>query len=205
VRITIRRCGYPLDGDVTNGRDRSGPPERKVDVMNVHELLGVPESIDALDRVSAPLQERVNSLLDHGPAAGFLRGSWLGHPVHPMAVTVPVGAWTAAVALETVMRDHNAARRLIGLGLAGAPFAVVTGWADWVERDEADRRAGLVHALGNTAAASAMLVSFRLRRHAPTVRAQAWSWVGLAAAAVSGALGGHIAFGSSRRAPASSE
>jgi hypothetical protein len=39
-----------------DGRDRSGLPERKVDVMKVHELLDLPESVDALDRVSAPLQ-----------------------------------------------------------------------------------------------------------------------------------------------------
>ncbi|SEL01025.1 DUF2231 domain-containing protein [Rhodococcus maanshanensis] len=164
--------------------------------MNVRELLGVPESVDALDRISVPLQQRVGGILDNGPAAGLLRGSWLGHPVHPMAVTVPVGAWTAAVVLETVLRDHRAARRLIGLGLAGAPLAVATGWADWAVRDDTDRRAGLVHAVGNTMAASAMLVSFRLRKRGPSVRAEAWSWAGLAAAAASGALGGHIAFAS---------
>lgn len=165
--------------------------------MTVKELLSAPESVAALDRVSIPLRARILRLLDDRPAASVLRGSWLGHPVHPMAVTLPMGAWTAAVLLETVRRDHRAARRLIGLGLLAVPPALATGWADWSLRDDAQRRAGLIHAAGNGAAAMAMAISFRRRRTGPDLCAQAWSWFGLAAAGASGALGGHIAFGDS--------
>lgn len=162
--------------------------------MTIRELLSAPESVSALDRISNPLQDRILRTLGRRPA-GVLRGSWLGHPVHPMLVTVPLGAWTAAVVLESTLRDHHAARRLIGLGLIGVPPALVTGWADWSVRDDRQRRAGLVHAVGNTVAVAAMLASFRRRKDAPDLRAQALSWFGLAAAGLSGALGGHIAFG----------
>ncbi|GAA4483103.1 DUF2231 domain-containing protein [Rhodococcus olei] len=164
--------------------------------MDIRELLQIPESVESLDQVDRPLHERVQRVLDDNPSvARILRGDWLGHPVHPLAVTTPVGAWTAAVALEVFLRDHRAARRLIRLGLACVPFAVVTGWTDWAGRDETERRAGLVHAAGNTAASLAMLASLHQRKRDHQLRGKAWSLVGLTAAAASGALGGHIAYG----------
>lgn len=163
--------------------------------MTLRELLQTPGTVEALDRVADPIRQRVVPLLERNPrVTGVLRGRWLGHPVHPMLVTTPVGAWTAAVTLETVRRDHVAARRLIALGVAVVPLAVLTGWADWAHRDRDDRRAGIVHAAGNTAATLAMVASLRQRRRGRTGRGQWYSALGLTLAAASGALGGHIAF-----------
>lgn len=164
--------------------------------MTIQDLLSTPEQATGIDRVGDPLHARVTGLFDgHPTAAGILRGRWLGHPVHPGVVSIPIGAWTAAVTLELALRDHRAARRLIGLGLVCVPIAVATGWADWSVRGDRDRRAGLVHAAGNTVASLAMLRSYRLRATSTGARAQAWSLVGLTVAGLSGALGGHIAFG----------
>ncbi|MFF0813609.1 DUF2231 domain-containing protein [Rhodococcus sp. NPDC003318] len=163
--------------------------------MTVRDLLSRPDSVTGLDRVGDPLRDRIAGLLDRHPVvAGLLRGSWLGHPVHPALVTLPVGSWTAAVVLDLTLRDHRAARRLIGVGIAAFPVAAVTGWADWAARGDRDRRAGLVHAGANVVAAGAMLRSFRLRRNSAGLRAQAWSGLGLAVATASAALGGHIAY-----------
>lgn len=164
--------------------------------MNVHQLLETPESVTGLDRVGDPLRDRIAGVLDRNRAvSALLRGEWLGHPVHPALVALPIGSWTAAVTLELSLRDHRAARRLIGLGLVTFPPAAMTGWADWAARDERDRRVGLVHAVANAVAAGAMFRSFRLRKQSAGGRAQAWSTVGLAVAGAAGALGGHIAYG----------
>lgn len=164
--------------------------------MSIHDLLDRPATLEQLDQVADPIHARLTRVLDSNPAvAGLLRGDWLGHPVHPLAVTVPIGAWTSAVVLETALRDHRATRRLIGLGLVGVPFAAWTGWADWSARDTAERRAGLVHVAGIAVAVLAMANSLRLRKKGPSVRAELWSIVGLTAAGAAGALGAHISFG----------
>lgn len=169
--------------------------------MTVSDALTMPENLPALDRVGDPLHRTLRRVLDGSRAGDALRGAWLGHPVHPSAATVPLGSWTAAVVLESVLRDHRAARRLIGLGLVGFPFAAVTGWADWSLRDTRQRRAGLVHAVGNATAALAMFSSYRQRANGPTARAEVTSVVGVLVAGAAGALGGHIAFGGTPAAP----
>jgi uncharacterized membrane protein len=32
----------------------------------------------------------------------FLQGKWLGHPLHPALVHIPVGAWTAALIFDLI-------------------------------------------------------------------------------------------------------
>ncbi|TQF68316.1 hypothetical protein FK531_14555 [Rhodococcus spelaei] len=162
--------------------------------MSIRDVLGRAESVTALDPVSDALRTRVLRGLDDRPAAGLLRGSWLGHPVHPAMVAVPLGAWTSSLVLDIVFRDHLAARRMIGFGLIAVPPALATGWADWSLRDAPQRRAGLIHAAGNTVAVVLMLASYRRRKAAPGFRASALSVLGLGAAGAAGALGGHIAF-----------
>ena len=41
-----------------------------------------------------------------------LRGSWLGHPLHPLIITVPIGAWVCASALDVQAGNEDAARRI---------------------------------------------------------------------------------------------
>ncbi|MGW0176328.1 DUF2231 domain-containing protein [Rhodococcus sp. NPDC003322] len=176
--------------------DPSGP-----DTIGVREVLAIPESLTALDQVGDPLHARLQQAFG-GRVGAALRGSWLGHPVHPIVVTIPIGAWTSAVLLESFLRDHCAARRLIGLGLLAVPFAALTGWADWSTRDATERRAGLVHAAGVNLAALAMVSSYRQRRNGPTARAEATSLVAVLAVGAGGALGGHISFGRTPGNPA---
>lgn len=162
--------------------------------MTVHEILDRAESATFLDPLSKTLRDRIRATFGGRPIDEALRGSWLGHPVHPAVVTLPLGAWTSALAMD-VLRDHRAARRLIGIGLIVFPAAVATGWADWSQRDASQRRAGLIHAAGNAAAAALMLTSYLQRKSAPGIRPAGLSILGLAIAGVAGALGGHIAHG----------
>src|SRR5205814_10686841 len=56
----------------------------------------------------------------------FLHGTWLGHPLHPVVTDLPIGAWTAAAALDAYEPSTGdktfapGADIAVGLGLLGA-------------------------------------------------------------------------------------
>ena len=87
----------------------------------------------------------------------FLHGVWLGHPLHPALVDVPLGAWTVALTLDALEslsgRDElgPGADAAVAIGLAGAIGAAATGAVDWQATDDPARRVGLVHGLLNSA------------------------------------------------------
>ena len=84
--------------------------------------------------------------------SNLLHGTWLGHPVHPILVQVPVGSWTSAGLLDAIPRLRPAATVLIGTGVAVSVPAALSGAADWSEQGIGVRRLGLLHAAGNTVA-----------------------------------------------------
>jgi nitrite reductase/ring-hydroxylating ferredoxin subunit/uncharacterized membrane protein len=135
--------------------------------------------------------QRVARLVRPGRIRNGLHGVWLGHPVHPIAVQVPVGAWLSASILDLTGGGEKAARRLVAAGLLAAGPAALAGAADWSEQHEQQMRVGVLHAAGNTVAVGlygASLIS-RKPRLSRVLRLG-----GLAAAGASGLLGGHISF-----------
>jgi uncharacterized membrane protein len=162
--------------------------------MNLESLFRKAESAGFLDGGSRFLQQRIQGALGSSDAGAVLRGSWLGHPVHPVLVSLPIGAWVGATVFDLAFRDHVGARRLIGLGLLATPPTLVTGWADWAERDTRQRRVGLIHAEANAIGITAMLASYLRRRHGTDARAVVTSTAGLLAIGVGGALGGHLTY-----------
>lgn len=166
--------------------------------MNLRHLYNRAESAAFLDGISAALQHRIRAGLGRTPVGDRLRGDWLGHPVHPGLVALPIGAWAGSLVFDTVLRDHRTARRLIGMGLVAVPPTLATGWADWSERDVRQRRVGLLHAGTNAVGIVLMLASFRRRRRDPAasdVLATGLSCAALGAVGAGGALGGHLVFG----------
>jgi uncharacterized membrane protein len=132
-----------------------------------------------------------------------------GHPVHPILVTVPIGAWTASLVFD--IASHLVSRGgflvqgslwLIAVGVIGALAAACTGLLDLFAiptRTPAFRTA-LVHMTLNLAVTAAYAAGFAWR-HAgsapgPSVPAGqlALSAVSLAVLAVSGYLGGKLAY-----------
>ncbi len=109
------------------------------------------EHAEELDRVVEPVQQVVRKL-PPGRLRDALHGVWLGHPLHPVLVQVPVGAWMSAAFLDALGRDEDGARHLIGLGLLASVPAALAGSADWAEQHEQQMRTGVVHAAANTAA-----------------------------------------------------
>jgi hypothetical protein len=81
-----------------------------------------------------------------GPAKEVLRGTPLGHPLHPALVAVPIGAWASATLFD-LLGDDAGARRLTAIGCLAAVPAALAGGTDWLSTDGAQRRVGLVHAL----------------------------------------------------------
>jgi nitrite reductase/ring-hydroxylating ferredoxin subunit/uncharacterized membrane protein len=85
------------------------------------------------------------------PLKDALNGTWLGHSLHPAITDVPVGAWTAALALDA-LGERRGARIAVGVGLLGALGAAASGLTDWTDTFGKPRRLGVVHAALNGAA-----------------------------------------------------
>lgn len=135
-------------------------------------------------------------------ARNALHGNWYGHPLHPLLVTVPIGAWTVAMALDlldaagtrTGARHREAADLNVAAGCIGAVAAAATGMADWNHTHGKDRRVGLAHAAVNTASLALYGTSLALRRRGRRgaggiVGALAWSLL-----MGGGYLGGHLVY-----------
>jgi nitrite reductase/ring-hydroxylating ferredoxin subunit len=152
------------------------------------------EKAEGLDRVVGPVQQVVQKI-PAGKVKDALHGVWLGHPVHPVLVQVPVGAWMSAGFLDALGDGgERQARQLIGLGLLASVPAAVAGSADWAEQHEQQLRTGVVHAAANTAAITLYTGSLLARGRGRGGLGKALGYAGLAAVAVGGLLGGDISY-----------
>lgn len=129
-----------------------------------------------------------------GEVRDLLRGRPLGHPVHPILVQVPIGCWLSAAVLDLVPAGQRAPTILTAVGLAGVAPAAVAGWADWADLPPEQARVGLAHAVSNVAAVAFYTASLTARLRGHSTKGRLWSLGGLTAVAVSGALGGHVAY-----------
>jgi len=99
----------------------------------------------------------------------FLHGTWLGHPLHPVITDIPLGAWTLAVIFDIVYflapspGIATAADVTIGIGFLAALGAAVTGYTDWTDTYDRERRVGLAHGLLNTTVIVLYLISLIIR------------------------------------------
>jgi nitrite reductase/ring-hydroxylating ferredoxin subunit/uncharacterized membrane protein len=99
----------------------------------------------------------------------LLHGTWLGHPLHPVITDIPLGAWTLAVLFDLVSLFNpgqtwtTAADVTILVGVVAALGAAVTGYTDWNETIDRERRVGIAHGLINTVVLVIYLVSWLIR------------------------------------------
>lgn len=154
-----------------------------------------------LDKLAAPLQKAIAGAFAAGGARGLriqnaLNGVWLGHPLHPVLTDLPIGFWTAALALDTLggEQQHRAADATLGLGVLSGLGTAVTGFADWQFTSGEHRRIGLVHALLNGSALTLTAVSFILRRRGRRSAGRSLSFAGFAIASSAAYLGGHLVY-----------
>ncbi|MGE5290733.1 MAG: DUF2231 domain-containing protein [Micromonosporaceae bacterium] len=136
-----------------------------------------------------------------------------GHPFHPILVTVPIGAWVASLAFDVASRVVSGpgfltkgSLWLIAIGVVGALAAAAVGFLDLFAIPPGSRaqRTALIHMSLNLLVTVAYVVNFLWRRgtyahpgfHIGRVGAGmlALSAISLAALAVSGYLGGKLAY-----------
>ncbi len=178
---------------------------RDLESMNSSKVAQLIKKQDWLEPAENVLETVADSVLEPAgqPARNFLHGTWLGHPLHPAITDVPVGAWTAAAALdayEAITGDTKysaGADACVGIGLIGAVGAALSGMADWRHTGRAARRIGAVHALLNIAATGLYLTSWLQRRSADEDEREGaitTGFLGFATVMVSAWLGGMLVY-----------
>ena len=175
--------------------------------MASEALVKAIEKQDWLEQASEAIQPAVTEAFKAGGPAGrqaknFLHGTWLGHPLHPVLTDVPIGAWTAALALDALeaisgRREFGpGADAAIAVGLVGAVGSAVTGITDWSATHGRGRKIGLTHGLLNAGATVLYTTSLLMRRRRKTRRAgQGFAMLGYAVSCAAAYLGGHLVYG----------
>jgi len=122
----------------------------------------------------------------------ILHGVWLGHPLHPVLVQLPVGAFASSAILDLLPGKRRGSTVLIAVGIAGAMPSIAAGWLDWSEMTHARRRVGLVHAVVNGAMVGLYTASLVARLRGGS--GKGLSFAGISAGSLGAYLGGHIAY-----------
>lgn len=161
-------------------------------------LAGKLERATALDPVVDAVGGVAGALLPRGPLKDALHGRWLGHPLHPMLVALPLGLWTATNLLDLTAgeRGRPAARRLVGVGVVTVVPTAAAGLADWSALGSFDRpkRVGVVHAAANAMTTAVFAASWLARHKGNHRRGRHLALMGSAGLALGGYLGGHLAY-----------
>jgi uncharacterized membrane protein len=130
---------------------------------------------------------------------------FLGHPIHALAVNLPLGmlAMSVVVDILNVIDERavwkDAAYVMIGLGLLAALVVAVPGLIDWlsIPPTHEAKQIGLMHLASNVTGLALFAVSWYLRYDA----SDSWSWLafafslgGVAALSLGGWLGGEMVY-----------
>ncbi|MEO7315445.1 MAG: Rieske 2Fe-2S domain-containing protein [Ginsengibacter sp.] len=159
-----------------------------------------------LDKTAKIVQPAVLNAYEAAGEAGrrlknFFHGTWLGHPLHPAMTDIPIGAWTAAAALDACElagseKYKNGADAAVAIGLVGAVGAAITGLTDWTGTSEKKQKIGLMHGILNLTATTLYTSSLILRRNKKSRgTAIALSMAGYGLTTLAAYLGGHLVFG----------
>ena len=169
--------------------------------MGYEALINAISRQPGLEELADVLQKAVRGALPRD-VKNVLHGTWLGHPLHPALIDVPLGAWTAALVLDAMeslsgrREFRESADAAVALGLVGAVGAAITGLTDWSETDDRGKRVGLAHGLLNIAATAIYATSYVMRKNKSSRQsAVSLSMLGYATSMLSAYLGGHLVFG----------
>jgi uncharacterized membrane protein len=141
--------------------------------------------------------------------ADLLKGKWLGHPLHPILVHMPMALWPAALVFDLLSLAGIGGNIMvrtsllaIGVGLAVALLAVPTGIVDWsgIKPAKPAWKIGLWHMVLNAVVLILFAINFVLRlgtyRAASSISGAplALSIVGTLVLFVSAYLGGRMVY-----------
>ena len=164
-----------------------------------HDVVERLSSLEVVDAPAKAIAKFVRNTKRPPKLDEALSGTWLGHPVHPLLIVVPMGSWISAVVLDWVggTDARTAADVLLGVGVASAVPTVATGYADWADTEPASddvRRIGIVHAACNGGAALLFSASLAARAAGARGRGKLLALLGLGAIGAGGYLGGHLTY-----------
>lgn len=148
-----------------------------------------------IDAAARRLESLAGAVVRSRSLADGLRGTWLGHALHPLLTDFPLGAWTSASFLDLFGGPdaRRPAQRLVGFGLVVAAPTVASGLAEWqATKGSGARRVGVVHATFNTTATVLYGSSWIARRRGAHRLAVGLGVGGGVVATVGGYLGGHL-------------
>lgn len=130
-----------------------------------------------------------------------------GHPLHAIAITLPIGAWTASVVFDVIAFFveepgvfTTGAAVLVAIGLAGSLAAALLGLLDYSQIPAGTRArvVATIHMVANLVAIALFAVGLAIRWFVGldeiSVPAFVVSLVAIAIVGGSGALGGELAY-----------
>jgi uncharacterized membrane protein len=157
-----------------------------------------PPSFDGLVN---SLHRPVSEFMQKNPAIHYaLSGAWLGHPLHPAIVPIPIGAWATGIVLDIAdtARPSRPATSMATVaykfGLAGAGLALLAGLAEWTHQEGQARRVTFIHAISNLLAAGLVATSLFARARGARRAGFALAALALGSTGVGGWLGGELTY-----------
>lgn len=152
------------------------------------------ESETRLDPLIEKAEKLYSTLFGNRSLRDLLHGLPIGHPLHPLVVQVPLGAFLSSAALDLFPRTGRPSKLLVGLGVVSAIPAIAAGWVDWLGLHRQQQRVGIVHAAANASAVGHYAISFLQRSRGHQASGRLFGYAGLALISVGGYLGGHLAY-----------
>jgi nitrite reductase/ring-hydroxylating ferredoxin subunit/uncharacterized membrane protein len=146
-----------------------------------------------LDVPADAVRDAVHRVLRPGAVKDLLHGVFLGHPLHPALVQLPVGCFLSAAVLDLTGATRKASR-LIALGVLSSVPAAAAGLADYADSGADHRRVGLVHGGLNSAALLCYVTSLRQRARGRRVAGVLTALAGLTFAGLGATVGGDLAY-----------
>jgi nitrite reductase/ring-hydroxylating ferredoxin subunit len=130
----------------------------------------------------------------------LLRGTPLGHPLHPAITDIPIGAWSVTAVLDAASLAGAGALEpgadvALAVGLGGAVLAAASGWAEWSDTQGEPRTLGMAHASLNGAALTAYAASLAMRRNGRRGAGIGLAMLGYGFLLGGAFLGGELSFG----------
>lgn len=131
---------------------------------------------------------------------------FLGHPIHPMLVTFPIGLFAASVVFDILFATSanpafpTVSFYMIAGGILGGLLAAIFGFIDWLALPNNSRAKfiGGWHGLGNVVIVVLFAGSWLLRRDNPNLipdsLASILSYSGVALALITAWIGGELVY-----------
>jgi nitrite reductase/ring-hydroxylating ferredoxin subunit/uncharacterized membrane protein len=194
-----------MSTNITSGDQQSWVDTPPINPPLRHFIAELVESQSWVEALANPFQNWLHTLFGKQGDPSYkvkdaIDGTWLGHPLHPVMVTIPLGAWACTTVLDLFSMGsedvalERGADATLWIGLVGAMAAIPTGVTQWSDIDGPDRRVGLIHGLLNGGVGMLNLTSGILRLTGRRRTAIALSTTAFLTSLFTAYLGGELSY-----------